>query len=359
MNITEFRRSLLHGIYSNVYQRLQNNYDYLRYSFDGVDRSREVNIAKHAVYLEFVLDNIEKFYAVYSLWKDDFSRGLYLRLLQYRTLGHLHIRIRDDMNWTTVNAFYERAKTYDAGASKIKFNGFLGPLRHHAHIPADGSEIKLDAWSVNVAYGLGMENHRQYYFCRDGVQIRPEAGDYVIDGGACFGDTAVFFASSVGPEGRVFAFDPLPVHVEIARFNVEQNNFGQRITVTQAGIGASSNHVAETAGELSKTASPGFSLAGRENMVPIVSIDDALMQAETGKVDFIKMDIEGFELGALHGAAETIRRHKPKLAISIYHKLEDFFAIPLYLKEQYPFYDFYLDHYTIFDEETVLYAVAR
>lgn len=50
------------------------------------------------------------------------------------------------------------------------------------------------------------------------------------------------------------------------------------------------------------------------------------------------------------------RRHQPKLAISLYHKIGDFFEIPLFLKEHFPFYKFYLDHYTIFGEETVRYA---
>ena len=76
-------------------------------------------------------------------------------------------------------------------------------------------------------------------------------------------------------------------------------------------------------------------------------------------IDFIKMDVEGFELSALKGAAETIGKYKPKLAISLYHKPEDFLEIPMYLKSKYPFYRFYLDHYTIHNEETVLYATAN
>jgi hypothetical protein len=70
------------------------------------------------------------------------------------------------------------------------------------------------------------------------------------------------------------------------------------------------------------------------------------------------MDVEGFELKALKGASSTIAKFRPKLAISLYHKPEDFFEIPIYLKSYYPFYRLYLDHYTIHAEETVLYAIA-
>ena len=58
----------------------------------------------------------------------------------------------------------------------------------------------------------------------------------------------------------------------------------------------------------------------------------------------------------LHGAANIIRRSKPKAAISIYHSIYDFFRIPLYLKELVPEYRFAVrQHWNSYDE-TVLYA---
>ena len=92
--------------------------------------------------------------------------------------------------------------------------------------------------------------------------------------------------------------------------------------------------------------------------MPIVSIDDFVEGQGAKKIDFIKMDVEGFELNALRGAARTMEKHRPKLAISLYHKPQDFFEIPIYLKDVFPFYRLYLEHYTIFGEETVLYAIA-
>lgn len=85
-------------------------------------------------------------------------------------------------------------------------------------------------------------------------------------------------------------------------------------------------------------------------------IDDIIDEDE--KVTFIKMDVEGAELESLKGAAEHIRRFKPKLAICIYHKPEDIWEIPCYIKELVPEYKLYLRSYSNADNEMVLYAIC-
>ena len=90
----------------------------------------------------------------------------------------------------------------------------------------------------------------------------------------------------------------------------------------------------------------------------MTTIDAAVAKAAAPRVDFIKMDIEGSELAALRGAEETIRRWRPKLAISLYHRYEDFITIPAWIDALGLGYRFFLDHYSIHAEETVLYATA-
>ena len=61
------------------------------------------------------------------------------------------------------------------------------------------------------------------------------------------------------------------------------------------------------------------------------------------RVDYIKYDVEGAEREALLGSAETIRAHHPTLMVSLYHRNEDLFALPLLIKERFPEYkEFYL-----------------
>ena len=71
------------------------------------------------------------------------------------------------------------------------------------------------------------------------------------------------------------------------------------------------------------------------------------------------MDIEGAEPLALEGAIETIKRFRPKLAIAIYHSMNDFVAIPNWILNLDLDYEIFIGHYTIHAEETVCFAKPR
>lgn len=59
-------------------------------------------------------------------------------------------------------------------------------------------------------------------------------------------------------------------------------------------------------------------------------------------VDYIKYDVEGAEKEALIGSARTIEMHRPHLLVSIYHRSEDLFALPLQVHQMRPDYRLYL-----------------
>ena len=93
--------------------------------------------------------------------------------------------------------------------------------------------------------------------------------------------------------------------------------------------------------------------------IDITSIDKFVSDNKIEHVDFIKIDIEGAELSALKGAAETIKKFKPKLAICVYHKGKDIVEIPEYLISILPEYNFYLKHNTDGVYEIVLYCYDK
>lgn len=92
------------------------------------------------------------------------------------------------------------------------------------------------------------------------------------------------------------------------------------------------------------------------NSIDVDTLDNVL---DGARVDFIKMDIEGFEYEAISGAKNTIQTHKPICAISVYHKREDFYKLVLLLKKLNPDYCFYFRQYRYTPTETVCYAISR
>jgi FkbM family methyltransferase len=286
------------------------------------------------------------------LLRDEASRSLFVRLLLYRLLGHLHVRIKDDATASSEAALNNTVAAWRNGPSTLPLKGAFGGMDHFEGVPFAGQSLAFDCWAGGL---VALALRGQYHFDRPHVRICPEPGDVVIDAGAFVGETAVAFAASVGPAGHVHAFDPLPDHLTAIRHNSAQNGFSERITVVPRALADKANDIAaiSVAG-----LDPGFSIA-RERQLPLTTIDAYLQDRPGTRVDYLKMDIEGAELAALHGARGTLTTHRPKLAISLYHRNEDFVAIPLFLAGLLPDYEFYLEHYTIHAEETVLYGRPR
>ena len=92
--------------------------------------------------------------------------------------------------------------------------------------------------------------------------------------------------------------------------------------------------------------------------MPILALEDFLAVQDIDRRDCIKLDVEGFELKALKGAVAALNLYWLRLVDSLYHKPEDFFEIPIYLKTHFPIYRRYLDHYPIARDESLLYAIA-
>ena len=90
-------------------------------------------------------------------------------------------------------------------------------------------------------------------------------------------------------------------------------------------------------------------------------VEVGTIDAEVGKskVSMIKMDIEGAELEALKGAQNIIRKDRPVLAISVYHKPEDIVEIPKYILSLHDGYRLFMRHYSFSWYDTVLYAVPE
>ena len=319
-----------------------DNYDAERYDLDGVDKSKIFDENQSANYYIWFFKNHERIYQAYQLFADEYSKRLYLTLIAYRMTGHHSVRIPLEFSLGEAYNNYLASETHQSSA--LGTGGMFGKLSHYDFVYKD---VRYQADCLGLNYNV---YRRQYFLSRDGVSIAPESGDYVIDGGACLGETAVVFANAVGSEGMVYAFDPVHEHLQIVSHNALQN---PSLNIKAMPYGLSNIDVDCEPLKINAYA-PGFNAFNKQ--VPLRSIDSLAIEGQVKRVDFLKMDIEGSEMQALTGALGSIRKFMPKLAISLYHRPDDLFEIPSFSHWHVPTYTMYLGHYTIHNEETVLYC---
>ena len=84
-------------------------------------------------------------------------------------------------------------------------------------------------------------------------------------------------------------------------------------------------------------------LADRPVKLTEIQVDTLDRVLDGERVDYVKYDVEGSEKEALLGSKETLAAYKPTLLVSLYHRNEDLFALPLLIHREYPAYRaFYL-----------------
>lgn len=168
----------------------------------------------------------------------------------------------------------------------------------------------------------------------------PERGAIVIDGGAFDGGTCLRFAER---GFKVYGFELDKRMFDIAKKVAAENNF----VVENRGLGAY-NHTANY--RPLSDGSTHIDDNGSES-AQIVTIDSYVREKNLPRVDFIKLDVEGAELDVLKGAVTTIARFKPILALSAYHKWDDFQTLMNFVKASNPAYEFALRHYHVSPED--------
>jgi FkbM family methyltransferase len=182
-------------------------------------------------------------------------------------------------------------------------------------------------------------------------------GDIVIDAGAFYGDSAFYFDSAVSPDGLVYAFEPNKQIAQVLKDNIISNN-RKNIVVVESGLSDKSSKATMSEDEASSFITDCDTIDNSNNfLVDLTTIDNFAEKTQLKKIDFIKMDIEGYELNAINGAMHSIKKYKPKLAISIYHRYSDMYELPLLINKIDPTYKFYVRHATESWNETILFCI--
>lgn len=139
-------------------------------------------------------------------------------------------------------------------------------------------------------------------------------GMTVYDVGAHVGYLTLLAAQRVGGQGRVIAFEPLPLNLRYLRGHLRANRLEQ-VSLVEA-------CVSDRAGPVHFDPGKG---TGRGRLLPqlagsfrSVGIDEEVTAGRLPPPGYIKMDVEGAELLALQGARQTLLTHRPEILLSVH-----------------------------------------
>jgi FkbM family methyltransferase len=190
------------------------------------------------------------------------------------------------------------------------------------------------------------------YFPKELVKL--EDDEILLDCGAFDGDTIEIFKNYMKTAGKeykkIYGFEP-----DIDNYaKLKENNSADK-NVIPLNIGVFNK---KDTLSFCNDATGGSCVSNSGNTTIEVEKIDNLIPNDS-EVTIIKMDLEGVELEALEGAQNTIKNYKPRLAIAVYHKVDDLIKIPKYIKSLVPEYKFYLRAQCYDSVDFTLYAIIK
>jgi len=142
--------------------------------------------------------------------------------------------------------------------------------------------------------------------------LRP--GMVAIDIGANFGYHTFRMSEGVGPEGQVLAIEPTTWAYEKLLRNADLNDM---TNISYAKVGLSDVDAGDTEIDfVSSYRLDGESTATVET-VRLITLDTLLDELGVTRLDFIKLDVDGFEGKVLRGSARTLEKYLPALFFEI------------------------------------------
>lgn len=312
-----FNKTGLHLTYKSTFEKMQ--------SLFGENMGKWTSIGT----LFLALNKPELFDEVREILSDKESKEIFNWILKFRIAYAFLGQIAEEIFPPKIKKeeFLNKRKLLNYKKGIVKFKDFS--------FKSDFTEI-IGSWIF------------EQYALKGKVEI--ERGDYIIDGGAYKGETSFWFLSKGAY--KVFAFEPDPYNFEVLCENIKINKVENKIIPINKTL---SNKVSNLS--LYVTGSGGSTLYKDGNFISqSITIDSFIKTEKIEKINYIKLDVEGAEMKVLEGTIETIKNHKPKLAISVYHRPDDIINIVKLLYILIPESKFYLSHNSYNISETILFV---
>jgi FkbM family methyltransferase len=180
-----------------------------------------------------------------------------------------------------------------------------------------------------VNYRLDISDYQNwllYFYCKTdssfGLLSYLKSGDIILDMGGNIGQTAMMMAKTAGEQCKVYSFEPFPDTYSKFVANLKLNpSLEKRVVITHCALGDTPSMLQMYKDCESNSGSNRIvtSKAVEKEMVqvPVSTIDIFAKENNLTKIDFIKIDVEGFEMNVLKGAAITLQSLKPQLFIEL------------------------------------------
>lgn len=187
--------------------------------------------------------------------------------------------------------------------------------------------------------------------------FEPQDNEVFVDCGCYDGGTCYRFAGWCGHKGyeQIYTFEADPANYEKCKTLLKPL---AKCELFPYGVAKKNEKVYFAAKAFEDSCIISEEEAQKKNFegvatIETVALDDVLRGK---KVTFLKMDVEGAEYDALLGAKQLISASHPRMAISIYHKLEDIITIPYLVLSMHQDYRISFRHYGFDELETIMYV---
>ncbi|MBU2634018.1 MAG: FkbM family methyltransferase [Nanoarchaeota archaeon] len=173
-------------------------------------------------------------------------------------------------------------------------------------VKIDGHKLFLDSED-----SLRLSVYGQFEaFETEVIKKEIKEGDVVLDIGANIGYYALIFAKLVGPKGKVFAFEPDPENFALLNKNIKINEYKNVVLINKA----VSNETGEIKLYLNEYNKANHQIYPSKNhrksiLIQTTRLDDFFKDYK-GKIDFVKIDIEGAEYLAIQGMSNLLNKNK-------------------------------------------------
>lgn len=167
------------------------------------------------------------------------------------------------------------------------------------------------------------------------------SGNTVLDIGANIGFHTLFFSNLVGNKGSVIAFEPVVSNFKMLTENINSNKLNN-ISALNVALGHK-NEVIYINASIDSSNPGAFNLFEEGETKILCKVGDDIINES--RIDFIKIDVEGYEFFALQGLTKTIQKHQPKIVFEydrVYQKktgLEPLVIFDLLASFNYSFYE--------------------